>query len=113
MRKHRDAVAAKWRARTDLDLSPHPVTAGRVQLPAPAYLLGVCRRSHCALRFMGRRMDDIGAAVALSAMGHIRGRQCPRDKPAGCTVVSAVAVRKMAGRQWSLTTSGETILHRF
>src|SRR3982074_3056507 len=57
---------------------------------------------------MGRRLDDLGAAVALPALGHFRNRQCAADKTGGGAMVSAVAVRTMARRQLAVN-----LLHRF
>jgi hypothetical protein len=96
------APAAQRRARHDLDLSAHPVAAGRLQLPPFADLLGLWRRGDRAFRAVGRRLDDAGAAVTLPAMGHIGNRQRAADKAAGRTMVFAVAVRAMARRQRAL-----------
>src|SRR5690606_14347061 len=68
--------AAQRRPRADLDLSSYAVAAHRLQLPASADLLAIQRRGAAPLRPVGGRLDDAGAAVALSAMGHIRHRQC-------------------------------------
>src|ERR1035438_2768907 len=73
------APAAQRRPRTDLDLPPHAVAAGRLQLPALADLLGLWRRSDRAFWTLGRRMDDAGAAAALPALGYLRHRQCAAD----------------------------------
>src|SRR5690348_7596555 len=67
-----DAPAAPGRARRDLGLSPHALTAGRLQLPSPADLLGLWRRSDRSLRAVGRRLDDIGAVAPLPPLRHQR-----------------------------------------
>jgi tRNA(Glu) U13 pseudouridine synthase TruD len=85
--------------RADLDLSAHAVAAGRLQLPTPADLLGVWRRSDRAFRPVGRRLDDAGADPALPTLGHIRHRQCAAHHTAGCAMVSAVALWTLARRQ--------------
>src|SRR4051812_15550870 len=72
-------VAATCGARADLAVPAHAVAAGRLQLPPPADLLGLRRRGDCAVRPVGRRLDDAGAAVALPAMGHIGHRQRTYD----------------------------------
>src|SRR6476660_9963103 len=91
--------AAQCRTRTDLDLPPHAVAAGWLQLPAPADLLGLWRRGDRAIWIVGRRLDDAGAAVALPALGHVGHRQCTADRAARCTLVSALALRPLARRQ--------------
>jgi hypothetical protein len=96
------APAAQRRARHDLDLSAHAVAAGRLQLPPPADLFGLCRRGDRAFWTVGRWVDDAGAAVTLPALGHPRNRQRAADEAAGRAMVSAVAVRAMARRQRAL-----------
>ena len=76
------AAAAQCRPRADLDLPAHAVAAGRLQLPPSADLLGLWRRGDRALRAVGRRMDDAGAAVALPALGHLGDRQRAADSAA-------------------------------
>src|SRR5213078_146690 len=101
----RDATpAAQCRAGVDLDLPAYPVAAGRLQLPTPADLLGLCRRGDRALWAVGRRMDDPGAIAALPAMGHFGDRQRASHETAGRAMVSAVAIRPMARRQRSLNS---------
>jgi hypothetical protein len=97
--QHCPSSAAQCGARTDLDLPAFAVTAGRLQLPAPADMLGVWRRSDRALRLVGRRMDDAGADPALPPLGHIRHRQRAADDACGRAMVSAVALRTLARRQ--------------
>ena len=97
--QHGPSSAAQCRARADLDLPAYAVATGRLQLPASTDLLGVWRRSDRALRPVGRRMDDAGADPPLSALGHIRHRQCSTDQAAGCAMVSAVTLRALALRQ--------------
>src|ERR1700736_5630239 len=109
LRRRGDAAAAQCRTRDDLDLPAHAVAVGRLQLPAFADLLGLWRRGDRALRAVGRRLDDIGAAVALPALRHIRNRQRAPDPSAGRALVSAVAVRAMARRQRALNNPPEPI----
>src|ERR1700742_2055507 len=87
------APAAQRRARHDLDLPAHAVAAGRLQLPPPADLFGLCRRGDRAFRIVGRWLDDAGAAVTLPALGHPGNRQRAGIEAAGRAMVSAVAVR--------------------
>src|SRR5258708_4875373 len=99
LRRCFSATAAQCRTRDDLALPAHAVAAGRLQLPPSADLLGLRRRGDRALRTVGRRMDDPGAAVALPALGHFRNRQRAADETAGRAMVSAVAVWTMARGQ--------------
>src|SRR5207253_9322780 len=70
--RHRGVAAAAQRgARADLALPSHAVAAGRLQLPPPADLLGLRRRGDRTFRAVGWRLDDAGAAAALSALGYI------------------------------------------
>src|SRR5436305_2031335 len=64
-------AAPQCRTRHDLAVPAYAFAAGRIQLPPSADLLGICGRSDRPLRPVGRRLDDIGAAAAMSAMGHI------------------------------------------
>src|SRR3979409_1702609 len=75
-------AAQRW-ARADLAVPAHAVTAGRIQLPPSADLLGLWRRGHRALRPVGRRLDDAGTAAPLPALGHLRHRQRATDQTAG------------------------------
>src|SRR3984893_7716522 len=104
-RLHRpdSAPSAQCRPRADLDLPAHAVAAGRLQLPALADLLGLWRRGHRAVRAVGGRMDDAGAAVALPAFRHLGDRQRADGKAAGRAMVPAVALRTLARRQRALT----------
>ena len=45
---------------------------------------------------MGRRLDDIGAASALPAMGHVRFGLCTAGVAGKIALVYAVALRTMA-----------------
>jgi len=96
------APAAQCGARTDLDLPAYAVAAGRLQLPSSADLFGLRRRGDRAFRAVGRRMDDVGAAIALPALGYFGNRQRAADDTAGRPMVSTVAVRAMAQRQRAL-----------
>ena len=102
LRRRDAAPASQCRARVDLDLPAYPLAAGWLQLPALADLFGLCRRGDRALWAVGRRMDDLGATVALPALGDIRDRQRAAHKTAGCAMVSAVAIWPMARRQYAL-----------
>jgi hypothetical protein len=110
LRQRSGATAAQCRARDDLGLSTHFVAAGRFQLPASAELLGLRRRGDRALWTLGRRMDDAGAAVALSALGHLGDRQCSADAAGRRAMVLAMAVRTLARCQCPLKTA---LLQRF
>src|SRR5689334_1638852 len=98
------AAAAQCWPGLDLDLSAYALAAGRLQLPPPADLLGLCGRSHRPLRPVGRRMDDAGAAAPLPSLRHLRNRQRPRGAPAGRTMVRALALRPLARRQRAVTS---------
>src|SRR5947207_7255441 len=100
LRPYDYAAATPGRARGNLDLPPHAVAAGRLQLQASADLLGVRRRGDRTLRIVGRRLDDAGAAVALPALGNLGHRQRAADETARRPMVSAVALRTMARRQF-------------
>ena len=115
LRRRRTAPAAQCRARRDLDLPPHAVTAGRLQLPSSTDLFGLWRRGDRAFRIMGRWVDDAGAAVALPALGQFGDRQGAADKTAGRAMVPALAVRTMARRQRTLELirPGLRQIHRF
>src|SRR6267143_2397558 len=93
------ANSAQCGTRDDLALPAYAVAAGRLQLPSPADLFGLWRRGDRALRAVGRRMDDPGAAVALPALGHVGNRQRAADQTAGRAMVSAVAFRAVARGQ--------------
>ena len=111
LRRRGATPAAQRRTRDDLDLSPHVVAAGRLQLPTSADLLGLRRRGDRAFWIMGRRLDDIGATVALPALGHFRDRQCAADNASRRAMVSAVAVRALARRQRPLRLCPAAPLH--
>src|SRR5262245_17063393 len=78
-------------ARLDQRLSPHLLSAGRVPLPPSADLLVLRGRSDRSLRPVGRRLDDLGAAVPLSPLGNIRPRFRPGLAARRPTLVPAVA----------------------
>ncbi len=99
MRRARPSPAAPGWPRPDLDLPAYPVAAGRVQLPSPADLLALWRRSHRALRVVGRRLDDPGAVAALPALGNLRDRQRTPGRASPSPVVPALALRALAWRQ--------------
>lgn len=52
---------------------------------------------------MGRRLDDTGAAVALSTLRHFGDRQRSNGQARRRTLVSAMALRPLARRQRTLT----------
>lgn len=103
LRRHGAARAPQRRACDDLDLPAHIVAAGRLQLPPSSNLFGLWRRSARTFRAVGWRLDDAGAAAALSALGHLRNRQRATDRSAGRAMVPALAVRAMARRQCAMT----------
>jgi hypothetical protein len=92
-------MAAPCRTRHDLGLPTYLIAADWLQLPAPAHLLRLRRRSNRTFRVVGGRMDDAGAAVALPTLGQFRNRQRAADETARRAMVSAMAVRTMARRQ--------------
>jgi len=95
----RPTAAAQRSSRADLDLPPHPVAARRIQLPPLADLLGLWRRGDRTIRAVGWRLDDTGAAAALSAIWHVRSRSRTECGSARRALVSALALRPLARRQ--------------
>src|SRR2546421_7064346 len=93
------APAAQCGACADLDLPANSVAAGRLQLSAPADLFGLWRRGDRALRAVGRRVDDAGAAITLSALGDLGDRQCAADVAPARAMGSALAGPPMARRE--------------
>src|SRR5436309_944582 len=83
----------------------HAIAAGRFSLPPSADLFRLWRRSARALRAVGRRLDDFGAAAALPALGHVGHRQRAGTNASGRALVSAVAVRPLAWRQRTFVTA--------
>src|SRR6185312_13868085 len=71
-------------------------------MPAPADLLALCRGSHRALRPVGRRLDDFGAAVALPAVRDLWPRFRARSPVADRALVPALALRALAGNKCAL-----------
>ena len=85
------------------------------RLPPSADLLRLCRPGDRALRPMGRRLDDAGAAAALSSLGHVRARLRARSAAgevragtcrgatdagaASTTAAGSAAVRARRGRR--------------
>src|SRR6202521_5645436 len=112
LRRHGFANSAQRGTRDDLALPAHAVAAGRLQLPSPADLFGLWRRGDRALRAVGRRMDDPGAAAALPALGHLGDRQCAADQTAGRAMVFAVALRAVARGQRAIELRGSLSLER-
>src|ERR1700710_2161429 len=102
LRRRAAKASAQRRSRADLAVPAHAVTAGRIQLPPSADLLGLWRRGHRALRTVGRRLDDAGAAAALPALGHLGHRQRAADQTGRRALVSAMALRALARRQRAL-----------
>src|SRR5262245_8349882 len=68
-------------------------------MPPSADLLALRRGSHRALRLVGRRLDDIGAAVTLPAFRTLGPRLHARAPLAERTLVSPLALRALAGDQ--------------
>ena len=108
LRRRGAAAAAQCGPRDDLDLPAHAVGAGRLQLPPSADLFGLWRPSDRAFRPVGRRMDDIGAAIAMPALGHLGNRQRAAGKTRGRAMVCAVAVRALAWRQRAASPARKT-----
>src|SRR5712691_6912737 len=93
------AGAAQFRPRADQALSLHPVAAHRIALPASADLLGICRRGDRAAWPVGGRLDGARAHPALPPVGN-RGARFRSAPTAGWgALVSAVALRSLAGHQ--------------
>src|SRR5450432_656028 len=99
LRRDGFANSAQCGTRDDLALPAYAVAAGRLQLPSPADLFDLWRRGDRALRAVGRRMDDAGAAVALPALGHVGDRQRAADQTTGRAMVLSLAFRAVARRQ--------------
>src|SRR3954447_3356604 len=59
-------------ARTGQNLSIFVFRTGRLSLPAPANLLGICRRGARPLWSLGGRLDDLGATLPLPSVGNGR-----------------------------------------
>jgi hypothetical protein len=112
LRRRGAAAAAQCGPRDDLDLPAHALAAGRLQLPSSADLLGLWRRSDRAFRPVGRRMDDIGAAIAMPALGHLGNRQRAAGKTRGRAMVCAMAVRALAWRQRAVSPARKTTAPR-
>ena len=102
LRQRSRSAAAQRRARPHLDLPTHTVAFGRLQLPPSAVLFGLWRRSDRTFRPVGWRMDDAGAAIAVSTLGYLGDRQCAADNSVGRAMVSAMALRALARRQRAL-----------
>src|SRR4030081_774973 len=81
-------------------LPRHPLAADRVPLPVSSHLLRLRRSGAAAARPVGWRMDDHGAAAALSPLGQFGIGFCPDCPTAGCALVSAVALRTLARNQF-------------
>jgi len=97
--QHGAPAAAQRRPWIDLDLPTYAVAAGRLQLPASADMFGLWRRGDRTFRIVGRRLDDFGSDLTLSALGDFRHRQRAADETAERPVVSAVALWTLAQRQ--------------
>src|SRR5260370_22148155 len=80
LRRRGATPAAQCGARDDLDLPAHAVAAGRLQLPSSADLFGLWRRGDRTFRTLSRRLDYLGAAVALPAFAYLGDRQRAADK---------------------------------
>src|SRR5438067_6146905 len=96
LHRRRSTRATQCGTHDDLDLPAHALSAGRLQLPASADLLGIWRRGDRTVRTVGRRMDDAGAVVALPALGYVGHRQRSARKTSWRTMVSAVALWPLA-----------------
>jgi len=108
------ARAARSRPRAGESLSLHIISADRVPLPASADLFGICGRSAGAARPVGWRLDDAGKIVALSSLWNIGAGFRAARKTGTCTLVPAVALRKMARHKYGtrLTPRAQSALPR-
>src|SRR5206468_2687449 len=89
------ASPSSRRPRAREDLSLHAFASGRLPLPPPSDLLGVCRRSARPLRALGRLMDDARTAPALPSMGHIGDRSHTANDAGRRALVRAMALRPL------------------
>src|SRR5262249_29248832 len=80
-------------------LSPRLLRADRVQLPASADLLGLCRGGDRPVRSVGRRLDDARAALSLSPVWHPRARFRGVIVARWRALVSALALWPLARHQ--------------
>ena len=91
------------RARLDQGLSLHARIAHWISLPSPADLLRIRRRGARSLWPLGRRLDDVGEADALSPIRHVGARFRARSVAGKIALVYAVALRTMARHKcWPL-----------
>src|SRR5262245_14527873 len=95
---HRPRPAA-CRTRAHQGLQLLVLGAGRVPLPPPADLLGLCRRGDFPLRAVGGRLDDAGAAVPLSSVRNRRARFRAAAAARAGALVSALALWPLAWNQ--------------
>jgi len=91
--------AATGGARPCSGLSVFALAVDRRKLPTSSYLLGLCRRSTCAVRALGRRLDDCCAAMPLSSSRHLWSRFGTQYRPARGALVPAVAIWPLVHRQ--------------
>src|SRR5262249_49324842 len=77
----------------------YALTLRRLRVPAPADLLALCGGGDRALRSMGRWLDGAGAFAALSAVRNLGPRFRARTPVPAGALVSALALRTMAGHQ--------------
>src|SRR5690242_15090953 len=93
------ADAAPVRPGVGEALSRDAFAADRVPLPVSSHLLGLCRPGAGTSWAVGRRVDDLGAAVALPPVGQFRTGFCSACPPARCALVSAVELWPLARNQ--------------
>src|SRR6185295_20347910 len=99
-RRHATGAGSKpLRPRSRQILPRHPLAADRVPLPVSAHLLGLRRSGFGASRPLGRRLDDSGAAAALSSLGQFWIGLCPARPATRRLLVSALALRTLARDQ--------------
>lgn len=91
---------APVRAGFDHGLPLYARVAGRLSLPPSAELLGICRSGIGTFRPLGRRLDDLGAASTLPAVGHLGPRFRARGVTGKIALVYAVALRPMARNEF-------------
>src|SRR5712671_3993422 len=98
-RKTADEPGASPRPGGSESVPADSVAADRLELPAPAHLLAICRRGPRAPWLLGGRMDDARTHAALPAVRHVRPR-LRRGHAAGAgAMVPAVALWPLARHQ--------------
>ncbi len=96
---HRERGPRSCGARTDSGLPPYRCGTDRAQLPAPADLLELRRRGGRPLWFVGRRLDDAGAALSVPPLRGLGARFRAGIRAGSCALVLALALRALARHQ--------------